>query len=505
VPLFLGLDVGTQGTKGLLVDAERRAVVARASSSYDLIAGLPPGAAEQHPATWIDAVRDVARELLAAPGVEAGRVAGVGVSGQQHGLVVLDARGEVVRPAKLWCDTSTANEARELSAAFGHAVPAGFTAPKVAWLARHEPESWARTRSVLLPHDYVNFRLTGAKTMEAGDASGTGFFDPEARAFHPGEVARTDPRLAECLPPLLATGAAAGALDAAGAELLGLRPGVPVAAGGGDNMLSAVGSGATRPGVVVVSLGTSGTVFAYAERPVVDPEGCIAPFCGSVGGWLPLLCVMNVTGVTEEVRAAFGSTHAELTAAAEAVPPGCGGLTWVPYLVGERVPNLPEAAGSLLGMRPGHLAPGVLYRAALEGTSLNLGWGVDRMRRLGIDASEVRLVGGAARNPLWRAILADVLGCPVVRLAEPESAALGAALQALWTVRRAAGEDVSADEVAAPFVRTDGEPALPDPARVRAYAELAASFRERVGALYSSCNRRAASSSDSSVARQKSS
>jgi len=484
VSLVLGLDVGTQGTKGLVLDVDARRVIARASAAYDLLPGLSPGAAEQHPATWVEAVGDVARELLTQPGVEPARFMGVGISGQQHGLVVLDEAGAVLRPAKLWCDTSTSNEARELSEAFGHAVPTGFTASKILWLARHEPETWARTRTVLLPHDYLNFVLTGTCTMEAGDASGTGFFDSQARAFHPAEMQLIDPRLSELLPPLLEAGAPAGRLDQRGAELLGLPAGTLVSAGGGDNMLSAVGSGATRPGVVVVSLGTSGTVFTYSDRPVIDPEGSIAPFCGSVGGWLPLLCVMNLTGVSEEVCAGFDADHESLTAAARDVPVGFDGLQWLPYLAGERVPDLPQATGTLLGMRAGHLRGGVLYRAALEGTSLNLGWGVDRMRRLGIDVSEVNLVGGAAANPLWREILADVLACPVAALAEPESGALGAGLQALWTARLEAGEDVTADEVAAPFVARAGEPTLPDPDRSSAYAELGAEFRRAVEQHY---------------------
>jgi xylulokinase len=194
---------------------------------------------------------------------------------------------------------------------------------------------------------------------------------------------------------------------------------------------------------------------------------------------------MNLTGVTEEVRAAFGQGHAELTAAAASVPPGCDGLSWLPFLQGERVPDLPEATGSLLGIRPGLLRAGHLYRAALEGTSLNLAWGVDRMRALGIAIGEVRLVGGAARNELWRQILADCLGVPVVPLAEPESAAFGAALQAQWTVRRLRGEaGLTMDEVAAPAVRTAGPATRPDAPRVAIYRELAARFRGAVDRLH---------------------
>ena len=421
--LFLGLDVGTQGTKGLVVDAEAGRVLARASSGYELLDGLPPGCAEQHPATWVEAVGRVCAELRAA--VDFACVRGVGVSGQQHGLVLLDENDEVVRPAKLWCDTSTATEARELSERFGRSVPVGFTASKVLWVARQEPAHWARVRRVLLPHDYLNLLLCGRAAMEAGDASGTGFFDPEARAFRWDEVRAIDPRLEECLPPLLEAGALVGQVDERGAQLTGLAPGTPVSGGGGDNMMSAVGSGATEAGVVVCSLGTSGTLFTHADAPVIDPEGAIAAFCGSTGGWLPLLCVMNATGVGEEVRALTGQDYDALTAEAAQVEPGCDGLLWIPYLTGERVPDLPQATGSLLGMRPGGLQPGRLYRAALEGVSLNLAWGADRMRALGLGVDEVRLVGGAARNPLWGQILAACFRAPVRGLAEPESGALG--------------------------------------------------------------------------------
>lgn len=486
--LYLGFDVGTQATKGVVLDATKARVVARGSRSYGLIPGLPPGAAEQDPEVWTRAVRQVATELLSVRGMDRDRVRGVGISGQQHGLVVLDAEDETVRPAKLWCDTSTAEEAQELSTGLQRAIPAGFTAPKILWMKRHEPELWSRVRCVLLPHDYVNFRLTGRKSMEAGDASGTGFFDPVARAFDSEAVRRIDRRLGEMLPPILAAGSTAGVLSAEGASLLGLEEGVLVAAGGGDNMMSAIGSGATSPGVVVVSLGTSGTVFAYSDHPVIDPEGLIAPFCDSTGGWLPLLCVMNMTGVTEEVRAAFegkGKDLRALSRAAGRVPPGSEGLLFLPFLQGERVPNLPEASGVLAGIRPGLLRSGHLFRAALEGTSLSLALGMERMKKLGIVVESVRLVGGGSRNALWRRILADVLEVPVVRLAEPESAALGAAVQALWTARREAGDDVTADVVAAPFARTERKATRPDPARSRIHRDARSRFRELTERIFS--------------------
>jgi xylulokinase len=221
--LYLGFDVGTQGTKGLLLDADSGSIVARAAAHYDLIAGLPPGAAEQHPETWVAAVRDVAAQLLASVPGAAVRIAGVGVAGQQHGLVVLDAQRQVVRPAKLWCDTSTAAEAAELSTALHRHVPVGYTASKILWLKRREEKNWQRVKHTLLPHDFLNERLTGRLAMEAGDASGTGFFDPVARTFDQEVMRWIDKRLPELVPPLIAAGEPAGRLSPSGAALLGLR------------------------------------------------------------------------------------------------------------------------------------------------------------------------------------------------------------------------------------------------------------------------------------------
>jgi xylulokinase len=480
--LFVGLDVGTQGTKGLLVDAERGTIVARASASYGLLEGLPAGAAEQHPDTWIQAVREVAARLLA--GRAGDRVRGVGVSGQQHGLVLLDEKGDVLRPAKLWCDTSTAAEADELSERFGERVPVGYTASKVLWTARREPDPWSRARTAMLPHDYVNFRLAGARVAEAGDASGTGYFDAARRAYDLERAGAIDERLPSMLPPLVESGRAAGRLSAEGARLLGLPEGVPVAAGSGDNMCSALGSGATRPGVAVLSLGTSATVFLRSERPVVDPEGLIAPFCDAAGAWLPLLCLMNATGVTEEVRRAFGIDHLRLAELAVRGEAGSRGVTWLPFLAGERVPDLPRASGTLLGLRGGSVDPGVLYRAAIEGVAFNLADGIDRLRALGLSPSSLRVVGGAARNAAWCRILADVLELPLVRLAEPESAALGAAIQAAWTVRRLADASASVDDVARELVRTEGEPIEPDPAARGALRAARERFRGALAALH---------------------
>lgn len=484
--LYIGLDVGTQSTKGLLVDVRKeagKAILARAQEGYDLILGLPPGAAEQHPHTWRDAVKTVIGRLLA--GVDPRELRGIGVSGQQHGLVVLDEHDAVVRPAKLWCDTTTIAEAEAITAKGRFSVPTGFTLPKLLWLKHKEPANFARTTSVLLPHDYINFLLTGKKFMEAGDASGSGAFDPEKRRFDSAILEWVDARVPSMFPALVAADSVPARVSASGAALFGLPEGIVVSPGGGDNMMSAIGSGATAAGSTVVSLGTSGTVFAYAEQPVVDPEGAIAAFCDSTGAWLPLLCTMNVTGVTEQVRSLLGDpSHEVLTQAAAAVSAGSDGLLFLPYLQGERVPNLPLATGALLGMRHDNLTPGHLFRAAIEGTTLGLVSGIERMKRLGLSVNSVRVVGGGSKNPLWRQIIADALQAQVETLVEPESAALGGAIQAFWVARVEAGEKLSADAVARGLVQRSGEPAAPNPANAAAYRDVLGRFEAETRRLF---------------------
>ncbi len=429
-PLAIGLDVGTQGTKALVWDLEEERVVARASESYGLLADLAPGAAEQHPETWTAAVLDVLARVLEE--VDGSAVGALAVSGQQHGCVLLDGEARPLRPAKLWCDTQTAAEAAEL------ALPAGYTAPKVLWSQRHEPELFARVATILLPHDYINLFLTGELAAEWGDASGTGYFDARQRRW---QSTFFDESL---LPPLIEPGAQVGTLRPELARQLGLGE-VPVAAGSGDNMLSAIGAGAggagasgtgasdadaSGAGVLVISLGTSGTLFTPTAAPLMDPTGEVAPFCDATGGGLPLVCTMNCTTVTEEVRSAFGLDHRELTLLAAKEPAGCGELRFLPYLAGERTPNWPGASAVIHGLRSASLAPGPLYRAALEGASFCLWRGLGALERMGVEARELRLVGGGAANLLWRSIIADLFGLPVRVPLETETAALGAALSA---------------------------------------------------------------------------
>lgn len=481
--LLIGIDSGTQSTKALVVDARSGKVLGEGSAQYGLIAGLPPGAKEQDPATWLTATTKAIKAALASAKASAGEVVALGVSGQQHGFVPLDSAGEVIRPAKLWCDTATAAECEEITAtlggakatlkALGNAVLPGFTASKILWLKKHEPQNFARLATVLLPHDYLNFWLTGEKFMEYGDASGTALLDVRKRRWSEAAVKAIDADLLEKLPPVSPSDRPAGSLSAATAKKLGLNPGVLVSAGGGDNMMGAIGTGNTREGVVTASFGTSGTIYACAEKPVVDARGEIAAFCDSTNRWLPLLCTMNVTVATEMVRRDFGLDHAAFEKAAAKAPAGSDGLLLLPYLEGERTPNVPEGTGVYFGVRPKTFTAAHFARATMEGVTLGMNYGLRRLAELGVKATQVRATGGGAKSKLWRQIMADVFNAEVVTLKVAEGAAYGAALQALWAWRLNQGEQVSIGELTDAFVKVNpAETAVPNAKAVAAYAEL---------------------------------
>ncbi|HEY1848733.1 MAG TPA: xylulokinase [Opitutaceae bacterium] len=438
--LYIGVDSGTQSVKAVALDLDTGRVVAEARAPHQMIQGLPPGHMEQHPRDWAQAMD--AAILGVAARIDRSRVRGIGVSGQQHGFVPLDKAGEVIRPAKLWCDTSTAEECAILTKKLGGAKAVirktglpflpGYTAPKVLWLKRREPRNFARLSHILLPHDFLNLHLTGNYFMEPGDASGTAFLDVRRRQWSEAATSAVDPSVLSMLPRLSGSHEACGTVRPAIADRYGFPKSVIVSAGGGDNMMGAIGTGNVAPGAVTASFGTSGTIYAFAKRPVVDPAGEIAAFCSSTGGWLPLLCTMNVTGVTEQVRAMFGWEVSELEREASAAPAGSDGLVLLPYLDGERTPNLPRGTGVYFGLDRRTLSRSHLARAAMEGATHGMNYGLLRLGALGVKPREIRLTGGGARSALWRQIAADIFGVPVVAMAQDESAALGGALQAAW-------------------------------------------------------------------------
>ena len=416
------------------------------------------GAREQHPSIWVDAMIAAVRMALAEAALPAEAIKCLGVSGQQHGLAALDADGTVIRPAKLWNDTETAPDNERLVAAFGGPaawfdkvgiIPlTGYTISKLAFLADREPANFARIAHILLPHDYLNYWLTGRYVAEYGDASGTGFFDVRKRAWAPEALSLIDGgsgHLAAALPQLIGPDAVVGALTEAAAKALGLTSACLVAAGGGDNMMGAIGTGNVREGVVTMSFGTSATVYAYSDVPVLDPTGAVAPFCSSTGGWLPLVCTMNAANVTAGAAHLLGRDISFVSEALAATAPGAGGMTVLPFLNGERTPDLPTARGSILGLSAVNMTAENLMRAMAEGVTFGVLAGLRRI--LGERAPQrVFMIGGGARSKPWRQMVADMTGAEIVVPVGDEAGCLGAAIQAIWAYGHASGtgEDIAA-------------------------------------------------------------
>jgi len=494
---FLGIDVGTQGTKTVLCDGETGEVLGEARAGYPLVEKAD-GTREQDPEDWVDAVNKTVVEVLKKTGVDRSAVRSVGVSGQQHGFVPLAADGSVIRAAKLWNDTSTERQCRTLIERLGgeqkvleltgNNILAGYTVPKVLWLKENEPDNYRRLDTILLPHDYINFYLTGEKVVEAGDSSGTAFFDVRNRRWSREVLAAVDEKrdLTECLPRIIDSEKPAGKVRKEVLEKLGFPAGIRVlvSSGGGDNMMAAIGTGNTKEGVVTVSLGTSGTIYAYSEFPVVDPRGEFAAFCDSTGGWLPLACTMNVTVATELVKRLFDLSNEELEALVNRAPVGAGGLILVPYFVGERTPNVPSGTGVFFGINEFTLKHEFLARAAMEGVTLGLRYGLESMRGEGINPTDIRLTGGGSKSEAWRQIAADVFNAPTVTMEIEEAASFGAALQAMWCYANEKGVKVKLSELTDRFVKlSSDEQKEPRKEAVARYDELFALQNEVSAAL----------------------
>jgi len=456
VTQLVGLDVGTTGVKALALSPEGN-VLARVEESYEL--STPhPGWAEQDPEDWWRA----AERALAALG---GEPAAIGLSGQMHGLVVLDDRDRVLRPAILWNDQRTEAECVEIEERVGLArliqltgnrALTGFTAPKLLWLRRHEPTTYAQVAHVLLPKDYVRLRLTGEHAIDVADASGTLLFDVARRRWSQEmlEALQLDPAW---LPRALESPEVSGETVA----------GIPVAAGAGDQAAAALGVGVDRPGPVSVVLGTSGVVFAALPAFAADPQARVHAFCHAVpGGWHAMGVMLSAGGSLRWLRDVLGPRggYDELTAAAEEWPAGTEGLSFLPYLSGERTPHAdPHARAAYAGLTLRHHR-GALVRAVLEGVAYGLRDSLELLRELGVDPRDGRVSGGGARSDLWLRILASVLRLPIRRTAADEGSAFGAAL--LGGVAAGVFRDVH--EAVATCVRLL-EPVDPDPQWVDAY------------------------------------
>lgn len=422
MPIVAGIDSSTQSTKIVVCDALSGRVLREARAAH-------PDGTEAPPSAWRRALAEASSGGL-LDGVQA-----VAVAGQQHGMVVVDQAGGVVRPALLWNDTRSAGAADDLVAELGGpavwadavgSVPvAAFTVTKLRWFARAEPEEAARATAVMLPHDWLTWQLTGSAngpSTDRGDASGTGYYSAATGQYRPDLLVHAFGR-SLVVPRVLAPDEPAGTTP----------EGILVAAGTGDNMGAALGLD-LRPGDVVVSLGTSGTAFAVHDAPTADPSGEVAGFADATGRFLPLVCTLNAARVLTATAAMLGVDSAGFDRLALDSSPGARGLVLLPYLDGERTPNLPDAAGTLSGLRRDTMTPANLARAAVEGMLCGLADGVDALIAQGVTVNRVLLIGGAARSEAVRLIAPAVFGVPVLVPEPGEYVALGAARQAAWAL-----------------------------------------------------------------------
>jgi xylulokinase len=483
----LGIDVSTTATKAVLID-DSGAVVGAAAAEYGFDVPYPLWS-EQDPHLWWGGAIEAVRSILASTGVGGADVDAVGLTGQMHGAVLLDAAGEVLRPAILWNDQRSGAECDEIRRAVGpkrlieitgNDALTGFTAPKLVWVRDHEPDVWRRVRHVLLPKDYVRYRLTGEYALDKADGAGTILFDLAARDWSPEVLTALgiDPAW---MPPTREGPEVTGSITADAATATGLRAGTPVVAGGGDQAANAVGVGAVRSGTVALSLGTSGVVFATTDRPLHEPSGIVHAFCHAVPGrWHMMSVMLSAAGSLRWFRdtLAPGIEFGDLVAPAAEVPACSDGLLFLPYLTGERSPHPdPLARGAFVGLTIAHDRRH-LTRAVLEGVAFGLRDGLDLMVGAGTPApDQIRASGGGTASPLWRQILADVLDAEIATVSTTEGAAYGAGLLAAvgagWysSVEAAADALVSAVPVAAPG---------PDAAR---YAEAHSIYRDLYPAL----------------------
>jgi len=439
--MWLGIDIGTGGSRALLVD-ERGVVRAGYTAPHEDMRMERPLWAEQRPENWWDAAVDAIRGVLAQAGVAGSEVKGIGLSGQMHGLVILDEGGAVIRPSLIWCDQRSQPQVDAVNARIGrenvlryiaNPVLTGFTLPKLLWVRDHEPRNFARVRKMLLPKDYVRFRLTGEFASEVSDASGTAVFDVVNRrwSFEMMDGLGLDRAI---LPTCYESSEVSGTITPLVAELTGLAAGTPVVGGGGDQASSAVGNGIVEPGIVSCTLGTSGVVFAHMDQVAYDPAGRVHTFCHAVRDKWHVMGVTQGAGLSLQWfrnQLAPGTDYDSLTAEAAQSPAGAQGLFWLPYLMGERTPHLDATArGGWIGLTNRHTRAD-LIRAVIEGVSYSQRDCLDIVAGLGVPLSSVRASGGGARSAFWRQLLADILGSRVVTLETQEGSAYGAALLAL--------------------------------------------------------------------------
>jgi xylulokinase len=472
---WLGIDVGTGGTRALLVDRQGRVRFSFTALHEDMRMERPLWA-EQRPENWWEAAQIAVRGVLAEAGATGADVQGVGLSGQMHGLVLLDAAGQVIRPALIWCDQRSQKQVDAINAQIGkdavlhciaNPVLTGFTLPKLLWVRDNEPKHFERVRQMLLPKDYVRFQLTGDYASDVSDASGTALFDVVRRTWSYELVDRLGINRS-ILPRTYESSDVTGVISKSAAAATGLREGTPVVGGAGDQAASAVGNGIVEPGVVSCTIGTSGVVFAHMQQPNYDPAGRVHTFCHAVKNAWHVMGVTQGAGLSLQWfrnQLAPGVDYDALTAEAAQAPAGSQGLFWLPYLMGERTPHLDAVArGGWIGLTASHKRAD-LIRSLLEGVSYSQKDCLDIIENMGVPLESVRLSGGGARSTFWRQMFADVFGKRTVVLDTQEGSAYGVALLAMVGT----GEFSTVTEASKAFVH-EVESVSPEPAAAHTYA-----------------------------------
>ena len=495
---WLGIDIGTGGSRALLVRPDG-AVAGGVTAAHEDILMHQPLWAEQRPQDWWQAACRAVRQVLAQSGASGDDIAGVGLSGQMHGLTLLDAADEVIRPALIWCDQRSQEQVDWINAKAGkdmvleqtaNPVLTGFTAPKLLWVRDHDPASYERVRRMLLPKDYIRLCLTGEYASEVSDASGTALFDVAGRRWARPLIDKLGIDAA-ILPEVVESPQVAGRISATAAQSTGLRAGTPVVGGGGDQAASAVGNGIVQDGLVSCTVGTSGVVFAHLDEAAYDPAGRVHTFCHAVPGKWHVMGVTQGAGLSlqwfrNQLAAGLAERAAQrgievydlLTEEAAAVPAGAEGLYWLPYLMGERTPHLDAyARGGWIGLTAKHTR-GHLVRAILEGVAYSLNDCLGIVGSLGAGIEAVRASGGGAKSPLWRSILAGVFRKPIASLKTQEGSAYGAALLAMVGT----GAFGSVQEACAGTI-VEQRREQPDPALAAAYGRRYQVFRDLYPAL----------------------
>jgi xylulokinase len=438
---WLGLDVGTSGSRALLIDAQGR-VHRSYTAAHEDMAMPQPQWAEQHPDDWWRASREAIQGVLKAANATGDAIRGIGVSGQMHGLVLLDENNRVIRPALIWCDQRSQKQVDCINAAVGpkmileytaNPMLTGFTLPKLLWVRDEEPAHFERVRKILLPKDYIRFKLTGEFATDVSDASGTGVFDVVGRRWSQAMMDALGLDMS-ILPRAYESSEITGVITPEIAEATGLEPGTPVVGGGGDQAASAIGNGIVEPGAASCTIGTSGVVFAYLEEPAYDELGRVHTFCHAIPGAWHVMGVTQGAGLSLQWfrnRLTPGMGYDDLTAEATLSAKGSRGLFWLPYLMGERTPHLDAVArGAWIGLTARHQRSD-LIRAVLEGVCYSQRDCLEIIRALDAPVGGVRLSGGGARSPFWHQLFADIFRLPVVTLETQEGSAYGAALLAL--------------------------------------------------------------------------